>query len=130
MNWTIPCAYNDAQKRSFHAVGRKRLEALATALRFAPGSFDIRSNAGGVAVSGEVTLHGQNLYVQVSQPATGADNVTFCPSVGSITSTPSRVAASASSIATEAGHETTHQRASRKASRQRTRTGQSQGYQG
>ena len=34
----------------------------------------MRSNRGGVAVSGEVTLHGQNLYVQICQPATGHDS--------------------------------------------------------
>ena len=32
MNWYTPCAYNDTQKRSFHATGRKRLKALAMAL--------------------------------------------------------------------------------------------------
>ena len=74
MNWYIPCAYNDAQKRSFHAIGRKRLKALAAELGLAPSSFEVRSNAGGVAVSGEVTLHGEHLYVQISQPATGADS--------------------------------------------------------
>jgi hypothetical protein len=74
MNWTTPCAYDDAQKRSFHATGRKRLNALAAALDFKTGTYDVRSNRGGVAVSGEVTLHGENLYVQISQPATGADS--------------------------------------------------------
>lgn len=74
MNWYTPCAYNDAQKRSFHATGRKRLHALATALGFETGSFDLRSNQGGIAVSGEVTLHHDRLYVQVCQPATGADS--------------------------------------------------------
>ena len=74
MNWYTSCAYNEAQKRSFHATGRNRLKALATALRLEPGSFDIRSNLGGVAVSGEVTLHGEHLYVQICQPATGADS--------------------------------------------------------
>ena len=33
MNWYTPCAYNDAQKRSFHATGRKRLKALASRAR-------------------------------------------------------------------------------------------------
>ena len=74
MNWTTPCAYNDAQKRSFHATGRKRLKALAMALGLEAGSFDGRSNLGGIAVSGEVTLHGEHLYVQICQPATGADS--------------------------------------------------------
>lgn len=74
MNWYIPCAYNNVQKRSFHVAGMKRLRALAKALGFAPKTFDVRSNCGGIAVSGEVTLHHERLYVQVSQPATGADS--------------------------------------------------------
>jgi hypothetical protein len=74
MNWYAPCAYNDAQKRRFHATGRKRLKALATALGLDAVSFDVRSNLGGIAVSGQVTLHGENLYVQICQPATGWDS--------------------------------------------------------
>jgi hypothetical protein len=74
MNWYASCAYNDAQKRSFHATGRKRLRALATVLGLKAGTYEVRSNRGGVAVSGEVTLHGENLYVQICQPATGADS--------------------------------------------------------
>lgn len=73
MNWYVPCAYNDAQKRRFHITGRTRLKALAAELGLAPGSFDVRSNLGGIAVSGEVILHSQNLYVQICQPATGAN---------------------------------------------------------
>ena len=42
MNWYASCAYNDAQKRSFHATGRKRLKALATALRLKPGTYEVR----------------------------------------------------------------------------------------
>ncbi len=74
MNWYAPCAYNDAQKRSFHATGRKRLKALATALGLEAGTYDVRSNLGGIAVSGEATLHGENIYVQICQPATGWDS--------------------------------------------------------
>ena len=73
MNWTTPCAYNDAQKRRFHATGRRRLEALATALGLEAGSYDLRSNPAGIAVSGEVTLHGEHLYVQISQPPSRSD---------------------------------------------------------
>ncbi|NCC22563.1 MAG: hypothetical protein EOM26_08880 [Alphaproteobacteria bacterium] len=74
MNWSIPCAYNNVQKRSFHVTGMKRLRALAKALGFRAGTFDVRSNCGGIAVSGEVTLHHERLYVQISQPCTGADS--------------------------------------------------------
>ena len=74
MNWYTPCAYNEAQKRSFHTTGRKRLKALAAALGLEAGAYDVRSNLGGTAVSGEVTLHGEHLYVQICQPATGWDS--------------------------------------------------------
>jgi len=73
MDWYKTCSYDGAQKRSFHKIGLKRLRLLAKAIGFAPGSFDVRSNHGGMAVSGEVTLHHENLYVQISQPATRAD---------------------------------------------------------
>ena len=73
MNWYQSCSYDDAQKRSFHMTGLKRLRVLAKAIGFAPDSFDVRSNHGGIAVSGEITLHHEHLYVQVSQPATRAD---------------------------------------------------------
>jgi hypothetical protein len=52
---------------------RRLLLALAAVLGFAPCAFDLRSNEGGIAVSGEVTLHADRLYVQTSQPATGND---------------------------------------------------------
>ena len=73
MNWYQQCAYDSVQKRSFHITGMKRLRILAKDLAFAPKSYDIRSNCGGIAVSGEVTLHHEHLYVQISQPATRAD---------------------------------------------------------
>lgn len=66
-------AYDPAAKRLFHTHARRQLIELAAALGLTPGAFDLRSNAGGVAVSGEVTLHADHLYVQVSQPATGSD---------------------------------------------------------
>ena len=74
MNWSKPCAYDEAQKRAFHAAGRRRLKDLAKQLGFPPGSYNVRSNKGGVAVSGEVSLHYGELYVQICQPATGWDS--------------------------------------------------------
>lgn len=71
MNWDTPCAYNAEQKRSFHATGRRRLKALADTLGFQPSTFDLRNNHAGIAVSGEVTLHAEHLYVQVSQSSMG-----------------------------------------------------------
>jgi hypothetical protein len=68
-----PVAYDSEAKRRFHRHARRRLLALAAALGLDDGAYDLRSNAGGIAVSGEATLHGDRLYVQVSQPATRAD---------------------------------------------------------
>jgi hypothetical protein len=66
-------AYDPEAKRLFHTQVRRRLLELAAALGFAPCAFDLRSNEAGIAVSGEVTLHADRLYVQASQPATGSD---------------------------------------------------------
>jgi hypothetical protein len=66
-------AYDPEAKHRFHSHARRRLLELAAALGFAPCAFDLRLNQGGIAVSGEVTLHADRLYVQVSQPALGAD---------------------------------------------------------
>ena len=66
-------AYDPEAKRQFHAEARRQLLKLAAVLGLGPSAFDLRSNAGGIAVSGEITLHADCLYVQVSQPATGND---------------------------------------------------------
>jgi hypothetical protein len=66
-------AYDADAKHRFHRQAQHQLLKLADALGFAPGEFDLRSNAGGIAVSGEITLHADRLYVQASQPATRAD---------------------------------------------------------
>ena len=146
MNWYTPCAYNDAQKRSFHATGRKRLKALAAALGLEAGTYDVRSNLGGIAVSGEVTLHGEHLYVQICQPATGWDSgilIRTCEGRKDYTgganhfaplSLARRYPAIGASLPRrarkEAAHETPHQRNPRQAPRQWPRTGQSQRHQG
>lgn len=66
-------AYYPEQKRLFHKNARRQLKQLAAALGLGPGDYDLRSNKGGLAVSGEVTLHADRLYVQASQPATGGN---------------------------------------------------------
>lgn len=59
-------AHDEPAKRLFHSEGRCALLRLADALGLPDGSFDIRSNKGGPAVSGEVTLHGEDIWVQLS----------------------------------------------------------------
>jgi len=73
-DWYARCAYDPEVKQRFHAAARARLRRLATTLDFPPGSFDLRSNLGGMAVSGEITLHHDTVYIQVCQPASGADS--------------------------------------------------------
>jgi hypothetical protein len=53
-----PVAYDGEAKRAFHKHARRRLKQLADALGLAPQNYDLRSNAGGIAVSGEVTIPG------------------------------------------------------------------------
>jgi len=74
IDWYKPCAYNETQKHLFHREARKRLQELAEALCFPRSSYSIRSNKAGIAVSGEIILHTDTLYVQVCQPATGCDS--------------------------------------------------------
>ena len=61
-------AYDGDRKCEFHRLARRQLSLLAKALDLPPGSFDLRSNIAGIAVSGEITLHAERIYVQASQP--------------------------------------------------------------
>ena len=62
-------AYNDdaaANKELFHRYGKSLLRRIARDLGYTPDSYDVRSNMAGIAVSGEITLHADDLYVQFS----------------------------------------------------------------
>jgi hypothetical protein len=72
-DWYAPCPYDPETKQRFHTAARAALRRLATTLALPAGSFDLRSNLGGAAVSGEITLHHDDVYIQVCQPATRAD---------------------------------------------------------
>ncbi len=73
-DWYARCAYDSEVKQRFHTAARAQLRLLAQALGFPPGSFDLRSNVAGVAVSGEITLHCDTVYIQVSQSSMGPEN--------------------------------------------------------
>jgi len=78
-----PVAYDAAAKRLFHSRARSQLRRLATALALRPGSYDLRSNPADIAVSGEITLHTDCLYVQASQSAMGnGSGILFRPCKG------------------------------------------------
>jgi len=66
-DWTKSCSYDEQQKRRFHTTARSRLKKLAAELALPPGSFDLRSNKAGIAVSGEIILHHDRAYIQVGQ---------------------------------------------------------------
>lgn len=65
-NFRKSVAYDDEAKRKFHDHARRQLRKLAAALGLPAGSYDLRSNHAGIAVSGEITLRAEHLYVQVS----------------------------------------------------------------
>ena len=59
--------YNPELKLAFLNEARRMLRVLAERLGLRPSQYDLRTNEGGVAVSGEVTLHSDHLYIQISQ---------------------------------------------------------------
>lgn len=58
------CNDDGESKAKFHADGKKFLKALAAEIGVT-GKCDIRSNLGGGAVLGEVTLHADSIYIQL-----------------------------------------------------------------
>lgn len=69
--FTSSVAYNSEAKERFHKQGAAVLRALARELGYQRGDYDLRHNQGGVAVSGEITLHSDTLYVELFQSALG-----------------------------------------------------------
>jgi hypothetical protein len=64
-------SYNEGVKKIFHKQAKSDLRKLAKSLGMQTGEFDVRSNMGGIAVSGEVTLHSDTIYIQISQGFAG-----------------------------------------------------------
>lgn len=54
-------SYNDDAKRQFASKGKKVLKALAEFMGLVKGTYDIRWNPGGIAVSGDIILHGESI---------------------------------------------------------------------
>lgn len=63
------CDHKD--KKSFHLRGKNFLRKLAADLGYHKSQYEIRSCVGGIAVSGEVILHTENLYVQIRKSFIG-----------------------------------------------------------
>jgi hypothetical protein len=66
-------SYDEPAKRAFHTEGRAAMRRLADALQLEDSKFDIRSNSAGPACSGEITLHGEEAWVQLSLGCFGPD---------------------------------------------------------
>jgi hypothetical protein len=66
-------SYESEPKARFHRKGRALLREIARLMKIPEGTYEIRSNMGGIAVSGEVILHSENIYVQLSQSFIGPD---------------------------------------------------------
>jgi hypothetical protein len=64
---------NERRKSDWLRAGARIARNLARALGLPRGSFDVRINPGGPAVGGDVILHGERLYVSLSQTALGPD---------------------------------------------------------
>lgn len=62
-----PVAYNERAKGEFLRMGKQMAIRLACALGLNEDQYEVRVNKGGIAVSGEVTLHTDNHYIQFAQ---------------------------------------------------------------
>ena len=59
--------YNEGVKMKFKSEAMRYLKQLAKALNLNPDSFSIRFNPGGIAVSGDATLHHEKIYLTVGE---------------------------------------------------------------
>ncbi|MBB5712811.1 hypothetical protein [Sphingomonas xinjiangensis] len=66
-------SYDEPAKALFHNEGLKAMRRLAKVMGLASGTYDVRSNKGGIAVSGEITLHAEQFYVRLSLGLCGMD---------------------------------------------------------
>lgn len=67
-------AYNEDAKKRFHRQSEVVLRRLAGLLGYEANDYELRHNQGGIAVSGEITLHSDELYVMFSQLPAGLND--------------------------------------------------------
>lgn len=60
-------SYQYEAKEEFLKRGRRQLRRVARAMGLVTGQYEVRVNRGGIAVSGEVTLHSDHVYCQLLQ---------------------------------------------------------------
>lgn len=64
---TEPVAYNHEAKEEFLRTGEQMAIMIASRLGLNEDQYDVRVNRGGIAVSGDVTLHTETHYIRLSQ---------------------------------------------------------------
>lgn len=64
-------SYNEENKEFFMRKGKALLKEVAQVMGLTPEQYEVRTNRGGIAVSGEVTLHADHVYFQLSQSVIG-----------------------------------------------------------
>jgi hypothetical protein len=65
------CSYNQENKEMFRRAAMAMLRKVALHLRLPTGSFEVRFNPGGIAVSGDATLHSEGVYVTLNADGFG-----------------------------------------------------------
>ena len=65
-NYDLSEFHGSEFKDEYHRIGKLALKRLAGDLGLHSSEYDIRSNRGGIAVGGEVTLHTDNIYIQIN----------------------------------------------------------------
>jgi hypothetical protein len=66
-------AYDEVAKTRFKKEGMAILREVAKRMGLLHAQYDVRWNAGGIAVSGDIILHTDTLYVNLMQSAIGSD---------------------------------------------------------
>lgn len=63
VNLTSGASYDADRKKRYQKLGKRILKAIAAQIGLSKGEFDIRWNPGGIAVSGDHTLHTDKFYL-------------------------------------------------------------------
>jgi len=65
------CSYHDENKQEYKRLSLKLLRTLRRELGLDQAAADIRNNPGGIAVSGDSTLHADHVYVTFNMDGLG-----------------------------------------------------------
>jgi hypothetical protein len=68
LNGTLEYDQGD-NKEQFHKLGKQVCKLIAQRLGLQKSQYNISSNKAGIAVSGEITLHADNIYIQLGRSA-------------------------------------------------------------